>query len=278
MEDCSMNDIAYFKEIDLIVTDVFFVMEQTRVKGTIPKRKPGRSYHGFIYVMEGRAHYFFNDMDFYVNQGELLFLTKGSFYSYDIETDQYHFIYVDFDFVKDENINLQGTAYKINNNEVMENLFIRLNKEWFHKYPTYKLKCKSILYEIISLLFQNQASYYIPSSKSTKIRMAVSFMENNYTDKTLNISKLVGMVNMSEVHFRNLFKEIYRIPPVKYLNILRTGRAKDLLKETTCSISDIAEMTGYSDVYYFSKAFKKETGTSPSEYRILYEKGKIIIR
>jgi len=82
-----------------------------------------------------------------------------------------------------------------------------------------------------------------------------------------------NITNMSEVHFRRLFKNTYRILPVKYLNILRTGRAKDLLKQSIYSITDIAEMTGYSDVYYFSKAFKKMTGTSPSEYNTLYDKG-----
>ncbi len=273
-----MNDITYYKEIDMIVTDISLVTEQTRVKENIPKRKTERPLHGFIYVIEGRVHYFFDGREFYVNKGDLLHLTKGSIYSFNIESEYYHYAYVDFDFVQNDNIRMKDAAYRVKNTDVMENLFIRLNKEWFHKYPTYRLNCRAIMYEIISLLFQSQATFYIPSVKNERFKAAVSYMENNFYDKTLNIARLADMAGMSEVHFRRLFKDIYRILPVKYLSILRTGRAKDLLKQTIYSITDIADMTGYSDVYYFSKAFKKMTGTSPSEYNTLYEKGCGIIK
>ena len=273
-----MNDITYYKEIDIMITDISLVTEQTRVKEKISKRKSGRPLHGFIYVIEGRVHYFFNSSDFYVNKGDLLHLTKGSIYSFDIESEFYHYAYVDFDFVQNENISMKDAAYRVKNTNIMENLFIRLNKEWFHKYPAYRLNCKAILYEIISLLFQNQAAFYIPGIKNERFKAAISYLENNFTDKKLNIARLAEMAGMSEVHFRRLFKNTYHVLPVKYLNILRTGRAKDLLKQTMYSITDIAEMTGYSDVYYFSKAFKKMTGTSPSEYNTLYDKGCGIIK
>ena len=56
------------------------------------------------------------------------------------------------------------------------------------------------------------------------------------------------------------------MPPAKYLQSVRIRKAKELLTLNIYSIGEIAEMVGYSSVYYFSKAFKKETGVPPSEF------------
>ena len=47
----------------------------------------------------------------------------------------------------------------------------------------------------------------------------------------------------------------------------RVSKAKDLLKLTDLSISEIAEAVGYQDHFYFSRVFKKTTAQSPSAYR-----------
>ena len=47
----------------------------------------------------------------------------------------------------------------------------------------------------------------------------------------------------------------------------RMKRAKELLVYTNKTITEIAEETGYTDLFYFSKTFKKNNGISPNEYR-----------
>ncbi|WP_258525499.1 helix-turn-helix domain-containing protein [Paenibacillus sp. YN15] len=44
-------------------------------------------------------------------------------------------------------------------------------------------------------------------------------------------------------------------------------RSKELLRTCSYSVSNIAESVGYTDNYYFSRFFKKQTGLSPTEYR-----------
>ncbi|KTE91477.1 AraC family transcriptional regulator [Desulfitobacterium hafniense] len=56
------------------------------------------------------------------------------------------------------------------------------------------------------------------------------------------------------------------IAPARFLAELRIQRAKDLL-QTCSSVKQVAECVGFSDNLYFSKAFKKQTGVSPSEFR-----------
>ena len=48
---------------------------------------------------------------------------------------------------------------------------------------------------------------------------------------------------------------------------LRIQRAKELLADETMTVSEIAEIVGYNDYFYFIKVFKKVQGISPSKYR-----------
>lgn len=59
----------------------------------------------------------------------------------------------------------------------------------------------------------------------------------------------------------------------EYQRTLRIRRAKQLLEETDASITEIAQTTGFSDVFYFSKTFRTVQGCSPREYRKLYIPG-----
>jgi YesN/AraC family two-component response regulator len=57
------------------------------------------------------------------------------------------------------------------------------------------------------------------------------------------------------------------IKPSEYINNIRISVALSLLLETNLLVSEIAEKSGFSDVYYFSKVFKKNIGVSPLKVR-----------
>ena len=64
-----------------------------------------------------------------------------------------------------------------------------------------------------------------------------------------------------------LFKSTLGISPIKYLNELKIAEAKKLLRDDAYSVSQIAEMLGFSCIHSFSRSFKTVTGFSPSEYK-----------
>ena len=72
---------------------------------------------------------------------------------------------------------------------------------------------------------------------------------------------------MSRRRFNDLFKQTYDITPNKYFVSRKVELAKKLLKIGYIPISDIASMSGYENIYYFSRVFKENTGMSPSEYK-----------
>lgn len=74
-------------------------------------------------------------------------------------------------------------------------------------------------------------------------------------------------LRISRGYFFELFKKSTGLPPTQYINQFRLNRAKDDLRNTDISITEIAEKYGFSSIHYFSKLFRQLNGMSPLEYR-----------
>ncbi|KRE46652.1 AraC family transcriptional regulator [Paenibacillus sp. Soil522] len=83
----------------------------------------------------------------------------------------------------------------------------------------------------------------------------------------LRISELAAKSGFSPVYIRRTFTARFGCSPKEYLDRLRNEHAVRRLQYTGDSVTDIARVCGYQDVYQFSKAFKKRNGLSPTEYR-----------
>ncbi|GIO92292.1 MULTISPECIES: AraC family transcriptional regulator [Paenibacillus] len=81
------------------------------------------------------------------------------------------------------------------------------------------------------------------------------------------ITELAEQTGFSPVYIRRSFAARYGCSPKEYLDQLRNEHALRQLRFTGDSVTDIARACGYTDVYQFSKTFKKRNGLSPSEYR-----------
>ena len=72
---------------------------------------------------------------------------------------------------------------------------------------------------------------------------------------------------MSISWFIRNFKEYTEATPTQYIQSLRISNAQTLLETTNYNVSEIAQILGYDDPFYFSRVFKKQSGLSPSEFR-----------
>ena len=81
------------------------------------------------------------------------------------------------------------------------------------------------------------------------------------------MSVLAELCGMSEVSFRKIFTNAMGITPLKYINHLKIASAKELLLSKSCTISKVAELSGFHCDSYFSREFKKHTSMSPIEYK-----------
>ena len=83
----------------------------------------------------------------------------------------------------------------------------------------------------------------------------------------IDLVDLAEEQGMSYSRFRTLFREHTGSSPRQYQLDIRVNRAKELLRDGQRNVSEIAEVLGFSSVYYFSRLFKQRTGKTPVEFR-----------
>ncbi len=93
-----------------------------------------------------------------------------------------------------------------------------------------------------------------------------------HLQETIRLEELVTRFPYSLSSIKRIFKQETGRSIIDYLNHLRIKKAIDLLEHTSLKMNDIARETGFADVYYFSNAFKKRTGISPTAYRAKHSK------
>lgn len=82
-----------------------------------------------------------------------------------------------------------------------------------------------------------------------------------------SVMKFADELGVTPPHFMRLFKARKNVTPSRFIVQERIEAAKSLLMSSNHSISRIADLLGYSDVYFFSRQFKQVTGMPPTKYR-----------
>ncbi len=99
------------------------------------------------------------------------------------------------------------------------------------------------------------------------VRDAISYIEQHYSEEEFSLNELASYVNFSPNHLSAVFRQQTGQPFIKYLTDYRITKAKELLRCTGKKSSEIALLVGYKDAHYFSYAFKKAQGMTPTQYR-----------
>ena len=154
-------------------------------------------------------------------------------------------------------------------------------------YITKPFSTKELLARVKNLIFQRE-QLRKRFSKSTVIKptevSAVSvdqiFLENiiriietHFGNEQFGVEKLASEVSMSASQLNRKLNALIDQPAVQLIRSLRLQRATDLLVKNTGTIAEICYKVGFRDQAYFSRAFKKQFGYSPSEYKKSLEKG-----
>ena len=95
---------------------------------------------------------------------------------------------------------------------------------------------------------------------------ALEFIKANYMKK-ISLEDVAKSVYLSSSYFSKIFKQEMKCNFNTYINLFRIESSKELLKDPTVELVDIASIVGFEDQSYFSKVFKKIVGISPGKYR-----------
>ena len=133
----------------------------------------------------------------------------------------------------------------------------------------YELYIKSKLYEFFFIL--DNRCRNLSTSKGNrktldKIKVVLKYIENNYMNR-ISIADIAATVDFSESHFMRYFKETMGTSFVDYLRDYRLTMASRLLTTSDSAILDIASETGFDNLSYFNRVFKKKYGMTPRQFR-----------
>lgn len=123
------------------------------------------------------------------------------------------------------------------------------------------------LSQLLSLI-QLRMNTAEPKSRTSEenLERTIDFMHKNL-GKRLTLAQLAKIASISPNHYGALFSKRYNHAPMEYFQRLKIQKACELLSTTNRQISEIGETLGFSDPYYFSRAFKKVMGIPPRDYR-----------
>ncbi|WP_223068522.1 AraC family transcriptional regulator [Paenibacillus caui] len=137
----------------------------------------------------------------------------------------------------------------------------------------YELSVKSYMYRLLTILVRSYVAETVSLSSDNSRRKNLErfapifdYIEEHYL-QVLSVSELSRMAGLSRFHFSRLFSELTGRTVTEYVNQIRIGKSEYLLRNTAMTISEIALATGYQDLSYFSRTFKKFKSVPPSEFR-----------
>lgn len=102
----------------------------------------------------------------------------------------------------------------------------------------------------------------------------VDYIEQNYADQNLNVSKIAEHFKMNATYLSSTFKKSAKIGVLEKINKFRCEKSTELLAKTGNTVNDIAEMVGYSSVHTYIRIFKKYYFQTPTQYRSEMRRGK----
>ena len=115
------------------------------------------------------------------------------------------------------------------------------------------------LWQIFSYLLEDNRVEY------DYVNQAIHCMKLEFADG-ITVAEIARRLNLSRSYFSTLFRERTGTAPQEYLTTLRMEKAIELMTKYAMTPSVVAISTGYSDIYNFSRMFKRYTGVSPRAY------------
>ena len=132
---------------------------------------------------------------------------------------------------------------------------------------TGQIKKKIILLQFIHELWKK--GFIVENDttgRNTVEKEMVSYIQQNYTGKIL-LREFGEQFHLSEKYISRYFKDHFHITLSQYVTYLRLEHAKQMLQETDISVTEVAMQSGYQNISYFIRSFKKTYGVSPLKYR-----------
>lgn len=221
-----------------------------------------RKAHGFSLRVRGSMKYIFENKTIVVNEGEMIFLPKGSRYEYEKVSEEDCIGTI---------INLEGdfgdmspSWYSIKDFYDSEYMMHHFADLWKFGNQSQKYQCLSLVYSLLAYVSNQDSLQYQDKMRFDLIDPAVIYLQHHIYDYNLKIDELHQLCGISHTYFRKIFFAKFGTSPKEYVINKRLSYAKSIIDSGEfSSVKELALLVGYKDPLYFGKVFKQHYGTSP---------------
>ena len=143
-------------------------------------------------------------------------------------------------------------------------------REMEQKQPGYEDICQAFM-EILIIRLMRNIDLSLPAEPPVTTGNRQCAAVRRYIDlhfkEPLTLEQLAEEAHMNKYYLSHTFKRAYGVSPINYMISRRIEESKYLLAETDLSLSQIAQLLGFSSLSYFSQVFRRTEAISPMEYR-----------
>ncbi len=214
-----------------------------------------RKYAALSYRTKGSSTFCCDGQEFYVGDGDILYIPAGVDYRHENEAEEIYVIHFQC-----HNESIQSICHLHGSSEV-EQAFSKVVQLW-QENKSYNRSMAAFYYLLELLEQQTDESRSVPPV----IAPGVEMLRKEFRDPGLTVAQLAERCYISQVYFRKLYRQHFRISPLQAINNLRFEYAANLLRSGYYTPKQAADLSGFSDVKYFRTAFHKHFGCTPSEF------------
>lgn len=221
-----------------------------------------------IYVLKGSLYIELCEKTYCLNSGSMILISPDtSHFHYTKNNETVDYLWIHFTGYNSRHI---SKHFRISPNiPHFAGINHSISENWQRLFNTIILN-DDFLYDVSSAILTEimaDFSRYIHNTNhKNNFLKSISYIHKHFSED-LSVTELAKMEGLSQSHYRTIFKEITGISPADYITLRRIENASKLLENTNMSLSEIAASSGYNDVYYFIRMFKKKAGITPAKYR-----------
>ena len=131
--------------------------------------------------------------------------------------------------------------------------------------PDSDLRASALLTELLVACIRRGAASPDVLTAPPFVQEAVRYLSRHFADP-ITLERLAEQLSVSQYHLQRSFKASIGLSPAEYLSVLRINHAKELLRSSNLSVSEVALRVGM-DPNYFIQLFRKNEHQTPGQYR-----------
>ena len=240
-----------------------------------------------IYVLEGKILISLNDREIKVSENSLVLLSTFEEHSITILEKPYTRYFVaassdEFDsLIKDPRIltifKNPATINNVFDTKQISSVFTETFDDMLYEnktqdeYSDQVMNC--LLYKLLVYIYRNNRSSFpsVKNKNSTQMYEVQQYIDQHFHER-ITIKSIAEHFFISTSWLTHCFKDLTGYSPRDYLMLIRLSYAKDMIFRSDSSITDIAYLSGFSDVNNFIKYFKKRYDITPKKMQQMQQK------